>query len=70
MKSSNIQPLNACPLCYSKNVFASYEENARYRYECNSCGQYFEFNAPSQLAADVIFNQVIAIKTEEGGVQE
>jgi transcription elongation factor Elf1 len=68
MRSSNIKPLKACPMCSVKNVFATYEENARYRYECRSCGQYFEFNAPSQMAADVIFNQVIADNpTEKGG---
>ena len=60
MKSENIKPLKPCPMCKSVNVFATYEENARYRYECIGCGQYFEFNAASQLAADVIFNQVIA----------
>ena len=65
MKSSNIKPLKSCPMCSVKNVFATYEECARYRYECKNCGQYFEFNAPSQLAADVIFNQVIA----KGGVE-
>ncbi len=70
MKSSNIKPLKHCPMCSVKNVFASYEENRRYRYECKSCGQYFEFNAPSQLAADVIFNQVINHPTEKGGVEE
>ena len=67
MKSSNIKPLKPCPMCYVKNVFATYEENARYRYECKSCGQYFEFNAPSQLAADVIFNHIINHPTEKGG---
>lgn len=67
MKSSNIKPLKPCPMCSVKNVFATYEENEKYRYECKSCGQYFEFNAPSQLAADVIFNQVIAYPTEKGG---
>jgi transcription elongation factor Elf1 len=60
MKSANIKPLKPCPMCDKNEVFATYEENARYRYKCNYCGQYFEFNAPSQLAADVIFNQVIA----------
>lgn len=70
MKSSNIKPLKPCPMCSVKNVFATYEENEKYRYECKSCGQYFEFNAPSQLAADVIFNQVIAYPTEKGGEQE
>lgn len=69
MKSANIKPLKPCPLCKSENVFATYEENARYRYECRDCGQYFEFNAPSQLAADVIFNQVIDHPTEKGGGQ-
>jgi transcription elongation factor Elf1 len=66
MRSSNIKPLKACPMCSIHNVFASYEENARYRYECKSCGQYFEFNAPSQAAADVIFNYVICGNMEEG----
>lgn len=70
MRASNIKPLNLCPMCGAGNVFASYEENARYRYECKNCGQYFEFNAPSQLVADVIFNQVIAIKKDEGGAKE
>lgn len=67
MKSANIKSLNPCPLCKSESVFATYEENARYKYECRNCGQYFEFNAPSQLAADVIFNQIIAHPTEKGG---
>lgn len=60
IKPSNIKPLNACPLCGIHEVFATYEENGRYRYECQNCGQYFEFNAPSQLAADHIFNCIIA----------
>ena len=67
MKSANLKPLKPCPMCTVKNIFATYEENARYRYECLSCGQYFEFNAPSQMAADVIFNQVIA--KEKGGAE-
>lgn len=65
MKSANINPLKLCPMCDKNEVFATYEENARYRYKCNYCGQYFEFNAPSQLAADVIFNQVIAKDIKE-----
>ena len=60
LKSGNIKPLNGCPLCHTKNVFATYEESQKYRYECKSCGQYFEFNACSQLAADIIFNQIIS----------
>ena len=70
MKSSNIKPLKSCPMCKSENVFATYEENARYRYECKSCRQYFEFNAHSQLAADVIFNHIINHQTEKGGGEE
>lgn len=60
MKSSNMLPLEPCPMCKEKTVFASYEENARYKYRCDSCGQYFELNAPSQMAADTIFNNVIS----------
>jgi hypothetical protein len=52
---------------------ATYEERARYRYYCTNCGQYFEFNAPSQLAADIIFNEVIRGRidhpTEKGGAK-
>lgn len=57
--SSNIIPLEVCPMCDKGEVFASYEEKRRYKYKCNKCGQYFEFNAPSQFAADTIFNKVI-----------
>lgn len=73
MQSSNIKVLKPCPMCDKNEVFSTYEENARYRYWCNYCGQYFEFNAPSQLAADFIFNEVICGgigENEEGGVQE
>lgn len=74
MKPSNIKPLKSCPMCDKNEVFATYEENARYRYKCNHCGQYFEFNAPSQFAADIIFNEVIRGRidhpTENGGEQE
>ena len=62
MKSGNIKPLNPCPMCEKTNVIATYEENRRYRYTCPDCGQYFEFNAPSQYAADIIFNYVISGK--------
>ena len=73
MKSSNIKPLKPCPMCNSDEVFATYEENRRYMYACQNCGQYFEFNAPSQFAADIIFNEVIRGRitpTEKGGEQE
>ena len=55
MKDSNIQPLHPCPMCEKDEIFATYEENRRYKYRCKNCGQYFEFNAPSQYAADLIF---------------
>lgn len=55
MKNSNLLTLEPCPRCGGEKVIASYEENQRYKYEC-SCGQYFIFNAPSQFAADTIYN--------------
>ena len=55
MKSSNVIQLDPCPKCGGTMVFASYKENRRYKYKC-VCGQYFEFNAPSQFAADMIYN--------------
>lgn len=60
MKNANLEPLNPCPMCGSEKVFVTYEERARYKYECRDCGQYFEFNAPSQLTANLIFNNIIA----------
>ena len=71
MKSSNIKPLKSCPMCDKNTVVATYEEQASYRYYCPNCEQYFEFNAPSQFAADIIFNEVsrgrIDHPTEKGG---
>ncbi len=64
-KSSNVKELKNCPMCDKPAVFASYEENRRYKYECDNCGQYFEFNAPSQFAADIIFNEVIRGRISE-----
>lgn len=55
MKESNVIELRPCPKCGEKTVSASYKKNGRYKYKCE-CGQYFEFNAPSQYAADMIFN--------------
>lgn len=54
-----------CVMCGKEAVLTSYLENSRYRFKCHECGQYFEFNAPSQ-AADVIFNYVICGNMEEG----
>lgn len=58
-KSSNLEELKGCPMCESPEVFASYEENCRYKYACQNCGQYFEFNARSQKLADYVYNTVI-----------
>ena len=69
IKPANLIPLQPCPMCGS-GVFATYEERARYKYECNSCGQYFEFNAPSQLAADTIFNNIICGAKMDGEREE
>lgn len=60
MKNSNVKPLKPCPMCRGKDIRAMYLESRQYNYECAACGQWFAFNAPSQLAADVIWNQVIA----------
>lgn len=67
MKSSNVIDLGLCPKCGNKDILASYKENARYRYACKYCGQYFEFNAPSQFAADVIYNSIECGKRMQGG---
>lgn len=69
-KSSNVKQLKNCPLCDKPAVFASYEENRRYKYECGHCGQYFEFNAPSQYAADLIFNNIIRSRKKESEGEE
>lgn len=65
MKPANLVPLHPCPMCGSEKVIATYEERARYRYECRDCGQYFEFNAPPQLTADLIFNNIISKESEK-----
>ena len=57
MKSLN--PLTPCVMCKSK-VTIDYLENQRYRIYCGYCGQWFEFNAPSQMAAEFIYNRIIA----------
>lgn len=67
---SNIKPLKPCIMCDKDEVIATYEKNGRYRYECCNCGQYFEFNAPSQMAADLIFNYIIRGNISEGADNE
>ena len=55
------KPLNPCPMCKTE-VTIEYLERGRYRVYCDHCGQYFEFNAPSALAAELIYNYIIAKK--------
>ena len=53
-------PLNPCPMCGNKEMKTLYMENRRYRFYCPIFGQYFEYNAPSQMAAETIYNNIIA----------
>ena len=46
-------------MCKSKATI-DYLENQRYRIYCDYCGQWFEFNAPSQMVAEFIYNKIIA----------
>ena len=66
IKSSNVIDLEPCPKCGEKTVVASYQENRRYKYKC-TCGQYFIFNAPSQYAADTIYNCIKCGTRIKGG---
>lgn len=59
MKEGIVKPLKQCPMCGAENVVVTRDGKEHYRYECRACGQYFGFNAPSQFAADVIYNEVI-----------
>lgn len=56
----SLTPLNPCPMCGNKKTGISYRDNYKYRFYCPICGQYFEYNAPSQMAAETIYNNVIA----------
>ena len=63
----SLTPLNPCPMCGNfildflhEEIEITYMENRRYRFYCPICGQYFEYNAPSQMAAETIYNNVIA----------
>lgn len=55
-RNSAVIPLRCCIKCRSTDVVATYEEDRRYKYLCMECGQYFEFNARSQLEADEMWN--------------
>lgn len=58
MKNHALIPLGKCPVCNSPDVSGHYLEDRKYRYQCNSCYQYFEFNAKSQLQADRMWNDL------------
>ena len=47
-----------CPICGGE-IETSYLNDWRYKYHCHKCGQYFELNAPTQMAADLIYNNYI-----------
>lgn len=49
-----------CVMCGTDAVVSSYLGNQRYRYKCRECGQFFEFNATSWLAADLIWKHYIS----------
>ena len=56
----SLTPLNPCPMCGNKEIETTYMENQKYIIYCSNCGQYFEYNAPSQMAAETFYNNVIA----------
>ena len=51
--------LKKCIMCGNQSVQTSYLEDRRYRFKCNECGQYFEFNASSWIEAEVIYKHVM-----------
>lgn len=57
----SIEPLNPCPMCKG-SVETEYLEAKRYRYKCKECNLCVDFNAPSQLVADKIYNRIITRK--------
>lgn len=56
----SLTPLNPCPMCGNEKIEMSYTGNDRYRFYCPICGQYLKYNAPSQMAAETIYNNVFA----------
>ena len=58
IKNASIIPLRRCPVCGGPEIMSFYMEDRRYRYRCCNCGQYFEFNARSQLQADNMWNEL------------
>ena len=55
----SILELKPCPMCKSQSVYTVYLEDREYKYLCGNCGQFFKVNAPSQLHADHIYNDLI-----------
>jgi rubrerythrin len=55
----NQERIKACPMCGGE-VLLSYLNDWRYKFQCKSCYQYFELNAPTQSEADRIYNEIIA----------
>lgn len=47
-----------CPIC-NGDIDSSYLNDWRYKYHCRKCGQYFELNAPTKKAADLIYDTYI-----------
>ena len=59
-KSSARIALKKCPVCRSTDVTTRCVGDRHYRYQCNTCMQWFEFNAKSQLQADYMWNDMFA----------
>ena len=57
-KTRPILPLRGCPVCSCPEIMTFYVSDRRYRYRCCACGQFFEFNASSQLHAYRIWNDL------------
>lgn len=59
MKKLNpILPLGRCPVCGFPEIGCFYMGDRRYKYRCFGCGQYFEFNAQTQIQADRMWNDL------------
>lgn len=56
-----------CIKCGKNAVITSYLENQRYRFKCQECGQYVEFNATSWLEAEVMWKHIICKEETKDG---
>ena len=59
--------LKKCIICGNQSVRTSYLEDRRYRFKCNECGQYFEFNASSWIEAEVMWKHIICKEETKDG---